>query len=99
MMEKDPVFVLVAPLDWGLGHVTRCIPIIKELIRKDVRVMVAANSSQNSLLKDEFPQIEFIEIPGYEIRYKRGILLKWALLFRIPSILKQITKENTRSEE
>ena len=95
MMEKDPIFVLVAPLDWGLGHVTRCIPIIKELIRRNVRVMVAANPSQKSLLKCEFPQIEFVEIPGYEVRYKSGILLKWALLFRIPSILKQIKKENT----
>jgi len=93
-MKNDPIFVLVAPLDWGLGHTTRCIPIISELVLQGIRVMVAANSAQKSLLKSEFPHIDFIEIPGYGIRYKSGFFLKWALLFRIPAILKQIRKEN-----
>jgi len=93
-MEKDPISVLIAPLDWGLGHATRCIPIINELIRRGVRVIIAANPGQNALLKSEFPQVEFIEIQGYNIRYKRGFLLKWSLLFRLPSILNQIKKEH-----
>jgi UDP:flavonoid glycosyltransferase YjiC (YdhE family) len=94
MTQNGPISLLVAPLDWGLGHTTRCIPIISELIRQGARVIVAANPAQNALLKSEFPQIEFIEIPGYNISYKGGILLKWGLLFRLPSILKQIKKEN-----
>jgi uncharacterized protein (TIGR00661 family) len=99
MMENGHISVLVAPLDWGLGHATRCIPIINELILQGARVIVAANPAQNTLLKSEFPQIEFVEIPGYHIRYKSGIFLKWNLLFRIPSILKQIKKENTWLDE
>ncbi len=93
-MQNSPLSVLVAPLDWGLGHATRCIPIINELIQQGARVVVAANQGQNTLLKSEFPQIEFIETPGYNIRYKVGILLKWGLLFRLPSLLKQIKREN-----
>ena len=93
-MENGPLSVLVAPLDWGLGHATRCIPIISELIQQGTRVIVAASPAQNALLKSEFPAIEFIEIPSYKIRYKRGILLKWNLLFQIPSLLKEIKKEN-----
>jgi len=94
MMEKGPISVLVAPLDWGLGHATRCIPILKELILQGVRVVVAVNPMQKALLKSEFSHLEFVEPPGYNIRYQRGILLKWALLFRIPSVLKQIKREN-----
>jgi predicted glycosyltransferase len=94
MRQKRPVSVLVAPLDWGLGHATRCIPIIKELIRQDARVIIAANTSQTMLLQKEFPQIEFLEIPGYRVSYKGGIFLKLGLLFRIPAILKQIKREN-----
>ncbi len=93
-MPNSPPSVLVAPLDWGLGHATRCIPIINELIQQRARVVVAANSAQKTLLKSEFPQIEFIETQGYNIRYKRGVLLKWGLLFRLPFILRQIKKEN-----
>jgi UDP:flavonoid glycosyltransferase YjiC (YdhE family) len=94
MTEKGPISVLVAPLDWGLGHATRCIPIINELIKLGARVIIAANPAQNDLLISEFPKLEFIEIPGYNIRYKGGILLKWNLLFQIPSLLKQIKREN-----
>ncbi len=94
MQQKGPVSVLVAPLNWGLGHATRCIPIIRELISQGARVTIAASGSQKALLETEFPLLEFLEIPGYEIRYTSGILLKWGLLFRIPAILKQIQREN-----
>ncbi len=91
--------MLVAPLDWGLGHATRCIPIIKELIRQEARVIIAASGAQKDLLKCEFPLLEHIEIPGYEIHYKRGFLLKWFLIIRVPNILKKIKKEHKWLEE
>jgi UDP:flavonoid glycosyltransferase YjiC (YdhE family) len=94
MKSKDPVSVLVAPLDWGLGHATRCIPIIKELMGLGARVTIAASGSQKELLLGEFPSLEFVEIPGYNIRYKNGVLLKWAILFRAPWFLRQIRREN-----
>lgn len=99
MMANSPISVLVAPLDWGLGHATRCIPVINEIIQQGARVVVAANPAQNALLKSEFPGTEFVELPGYNIRYKGSHLLKWNLLFRIPSILKQIKKENKWLDE
>jgi predicted glycosyltransferase len=94
MIPQEPVSVLVAPLDWGLGHATRCIPIIKELLGLRARVIIAASGNQKALLIQEFPMLEFIEIPGYKIRYKDGILLKWAILFRMPWFLRQIRREN-----
>jgi predicted glycosyltransferase len=94
MIPKEPVSVLVAPLDWGLGHATRCIPIIKELMGLGARVIIAASGIQKALLIGEFPMLEFIEIPGYDIRYKNGVLLKWAILSRVPWFLKQIRREN-----
>jgi hypothetical protein len=99
MQQKRPVSVLIAPLDWGLGHATRCIPIIHELIRQGARVKIAASSGQKNMLEKEFPQLEFLEIPGYKIRYKRGIFLKWGLIFRIPGLLRQIKRENKWLEE
>ena len=52
--------VLVAPLDWGLGHATRCIPIIKELIEKGHIVFIGASGQVKELLKMEFPDLEII---------------------------------------
>ena len=94
MHHKAPFFVLISPLDWGLGHATRCIPIIKEFIQQGAQVIIATSGSQKTLLKMEFPLLEYVEIPGYEISYKPGFLLKWALIFRIPDMLKQIKREH-----
>ncbi|HEY4154614.1 MAG TPA: glycosyltransferase [Puia sp.] len=96
MPSQSAVQVLVSPLDWGLGHATRCIPIIHALKNRGVTVLIAASGPQMALLKGEFPALEFLEIPGYGIRYsgKKGGLIR-GLLFRIPAILGSIRRENT----
>jgi hypothetical protein len=99
MHQKGPVSVLVAPLDWGLGHATRCVPIIRALIQQGIEVVVAASGAQKTLLKEEFPGLEYLDIPGYGINYRPGVFLKWAILWRIPAILKQIQRENKWLDE
>jgi UDP-N-acetylglucosamine transferase subunit ALG13 len=94
MQQKRQLSVLIAPLDWGLGHATRCIPIIKELIKQGARVIIASSGPQKVLLSTEFPGLELLDLPGYAISYKKGIFLKWGLVFQAPSILKQIKREN-----
>ncbi|MEL6987299.1 MAG: glycosyltransferase, partial [Bacteroidota bacterium] len=32
--------ILIAPLNWGLGHATRCIPIIKYLLSLDYKIIL-----------------------------------------------------------
>ena len=86
--------ILVAPLDWGLGHATRCIPIIKELLNQKCEVWVAAAGAQKTLLKEEFPFLLFVELPGYGIKYgKNRALTICRLLFSIPKILICIKRE------
>lgn len=64
--------VLVAPLDWGLGHATRCIPLIHALTNAGYRVIIATDGPQEKLLSKEFPQHFFLKLPGYQIRYSRS---------------------------
>jgi uncharacterized protein (TIGR00661 family) len=95
MALPPPVQVLIAPLDWGLGHATRCIPVIKAFTDQGATVIVAAGGAQKALLETEFPDLEFLEIGGYGIRYSaspRGLI--WGLIIRIPAILKNIRREN-----
>ena len=67
---KKPI-VLVAPLDWGLGHATRCIPIISELLSNGCEVLIGAEGAGLILLQNEFPQLHFIPLRGYRVRYSR----------------------------
>ena len=86
--------ILIAPLNWGLGHATRCIPIIRALIRHDFEPIIASDGRALHLLKKEFPEINFIELPSYHIRYaKKGKHLKFKLLKNSPKTLKAINEE------
>jgi uncharacterized protein (TIGR00661 family) len=94
MLNSKGLKILVAPLDWGLGHATRCIPIIKELINRGHEVVLATSGKQKILLQEEFPTLQFIDLRGYMVRYgsqKRLSLLK--ILIQIPKILIQIKRE------
>jgi len=87
--------ILLAPLDWGLGHATRCIPIIKELLTQDFEVCVAAAGDQKMLLQREFPMLSYIELPGYHIKYdKNRAFTILRLIGSIPKILIRIKEEN-----
>ena len=86
--------ILLAPLDWGLGHATRCIPIIKELLKQKCEVWVAASGAQKALLREEFPFLSFVELPGYNVKYGKNrafTLLK--IVGAIPKILIRIKRE------
>ena len=86
--------VLVAPLDWGLGHATRCIPIIKELLNQKCEVIVAAVGAQKAILQAELPSLTFMELPGYEVSYdKNRALTILRLVGAIPKILIRIKRE------
>lgn len=87
--------ILIAPLNWGLGHVTRCIPIIKELESYDCELILAGGEDAFLLLKKEFPSIVILRLFGYKIRYGRSE--KWlipALILQLPKLAISVCKEN-----
>ncbi|MFN4286862.1 MAG: glycosyltransferase [Lacibacter sp.] len=85
--------VLIAPLDWGLGHATRCIPLIRYLLQRGVAVELAADGAVAALLQQEFPQLPLHRLPGYGIRYGRNGVL-WPLLRQLPRIFRRIRYEH-----
>jgi len=73
-----PFKVLVAPLDWGLGHATRCVPLIQTLKQAQCHVYVAGNPTSLKLLQQEIAGVEYLPLAGYNIQYasKRNLALK-----------------------
>ena len=84
--------VLIAPLDWGLGHATRCIPLIKELLQQNFNVLLAAEKAGAALLQQEFPLLTILPLKGYNVTYsktKAFFLIKiFSQLFNILSAIK-----------
>ncbi len=93
---ENPPRILVAPLDWGLGHATRCIPVIRQLQQAGAEVWLAGEGAQKMLLRNEFPELPFLDLPGYRIKYsKSGSLLPLSMLFQLPRLLRQIRREHS----
>jgi uncharacterized protein (TIGR00661 family) len=87
--------VLVAPLDWGLGHATRCIVIIRELIAAGCEVFIATDGNQKKLLEAEFPQAIFLPLKGYNVVYgTTKFSLAFRIFFQVPKIIKAIENEH-----
>ena len=90
---KEKKRILICPLDWGLGHATRCIQIIDELLLQNHTVIIAASGPPLALLKQEFPNLDFVEFEGYSIRYGKHFLTL-RLLLQIPKIVFGIISEH-----
>lgn len=86
--------ILIAPLDWGLGHATRIMPLIDLLLKKQQRVIIAGNGDSFFLLKEQYPNLTFYELPGYNISYPSGKNASVQTLLQTPKVLKTIQQEN-----
>jgi uncharacterized protein (TIGR00661 family) len=88
--------ILITPLDWGLGHATRCIPIIQEFLKRKCTVLIGGSGDSMRLLKSEFPELEYFELPGYRPVYPShgSMVIKMAL--QVPRFMKVIKEEHKR---
>jgi len=79
--------VLVAPLNWGLGHATRIVPIVEVLLKYNSKVILAADKRPYEFLKQRFPDIEIIRFPGFEPEYTSNASMALKMVFSFPSML------------
>lgn len=87
--------ILIAPLDWGLGHATRCIPIAQELLRRNFEIMFAGSGDSLELLKKEFPGATTFQLPGYTPTYPtRGMMMPLTMAKQLPKFVNTIMKEH-----
>lgn len=94
MPDKKKPNILVAPLNWGLGHATRCIPIIRGLEDTGYTPIIASDGVALDLLKKEFPHLRALELPSYKIEYpKDGKDFKWKMLKGLPRMLEAVSDE------
>lgn len=85
--------ILFGVLDWGMGHITRSIPIIKELLDKGVEVFPAASGRGAHVLKSHFPNLEILNLPPYSVNYFKNPL--WlGLVQQLPKINRVIREEH-----
>jgi uncharacterized protein (TIGR00661 family) len=91
--------VLVAVLNWGLGHATRSIPIIRQLLNRNIEVTIGSDGVALHLLKQEFPNLRFVELPAYAVTYPANGSLLFNMIIQLPRLQKVIQQEHTQIQE
>jgi predicted glycosyltransferase len=95
---KHPKF-LVCPLDWGLGHATRIIPLVHKLVELNCEVVLAVSGESGELLKEEFPGLSTVHLPSFTIRYSRRNSQVLSILIQIPRFLMYSFYEHRQLKE
>ncbi|MEO1435581.1 MAG: glycosyltransferase [Bacteroidota bacterium] len=96
MNDQGPV--LIAPLNWGLGHATRCIPLIRSLRDLGQEVHIASDGSALDLLSAEFPDLPTYALPAYDVRYHRDNMIQ-AMAGQLPKIARAIRQEHRVTQQ
>ncbi len=93
-MEEEISNILIAPLDWGLGHATRCVPLIHKLQQKNFNIILAADGRSWDFFREEFPDLMLVRLPSQKITYpvKGSFMLK--MLGTLPALYRNIAKEH-----
>ncbi len=89
--------ILIAPLNWGLGHASRCIPIIKKLSLNN-KILIGSDGDALLLLQSEFPSISTVTYPSYRMNYESNSFLL-GMIKQSPKIALNVSKELALTEE
>ena len=80
--------ILVAPLNWGLGHATRCIDLVNRLLARGDEVVLGGDGISLRRLRMAFPSLRVVELAPLELRYSNGRRQTWAMLRALPQIVR-----------
>ena len=80
--------ILVAPLNWGLGHASRCVPLVQRLLDEGHEVILGGDGESLTLLRKHFPKLRYTYLAPLNLRYSKGQRQVWAMIKAMPRLLK-----------
>ena len=91
--------ILIAPLNWGLGHATRCIPLIRQYLQEGADVVLGGTGESLQLLRKHFPDLAAVELAPLHLRYSKGRSQVGAMLCAAPQIMRFARKNRKLVDE
>ncbi len=86
--------ILVAPLNWGLGHASRCVPLVHRFLAEGHEVILGGDGESLTLLRKHFPKLRYVYLAPLNLRYSRGKRQVWAMLRAIPQLIGWAIKDH-----
>jgi len=78
--------ILVAPLNWGLGHASRCIPLVQHFLDEGHEVILGGDGESLTLLRKHFPKLRYVYLAPLNLHYSKGQRQVWAMLKALPQL-------------
>lgn len=97
-MSQSPKKILVAVLDWGLGHATRSLVLIQALRQRGCTVAVASSGNALLLLRKELPEAQAFELPAYNPVYPQNSAMVFKMGSQLPHFIRVINNEQKEIE-
>lgn len=79
--------ILVAPMNWGLGHASRCVPLVQRLLDEGNEVILGGDGESLSLLRKHFPKLRYTYLAPLNLRYSAGRRQVWAMMKALPKLI------------
>ena len=86
--------ILVAPLNWGLGHASRCVPLVSQFLSEGHEVILGGDGDSLTLLRRQFPKLRYVYLAPLNLRYSAGRRQVWAMIKALPKIIAWALKDH-----
>jgi len=87
--------LLIAPLNWGLGHASRCIPLVQRFLDEGHEVILGGDGDSLTLLRKHFPKLRYVHLAPLNLRYSAGSRQVWAMMRALPQLIAWAIKDHT----
>ncbi len=91
--------IVISVLNWGFGHVSRSIGLIRQLKGQGNEVIFVGDEQQSEIIKQYFTEIQLIDHDGYSFNFRGKGRFAVDLFLSLPRLVKQFSKEKRRVEE
>jgi predicted glycosyltransferase len=93
-LKTRPLTILVSPLDWGLGHASRMIPLISRFIQDGHNIILAGSGRSAEILRNTFPDLRFVSLPCHTVHMGSGKYSYIQLVLQVPALVFSVLREH-----
>ena len=86
--------ILVAPLNWGLGHASRCVPLVHRFLDDGHEVILGGDGESLVLLRRHFPKLRYVYLAPLQLKYGKGKRQVWAVVKMLPKLVVWTMKDH-----
>ena len=85
--------ILIASLNWGMGHVARCVPLISKLINQNNDIWIACSKEQKSVFVNYFSDANYLNLDGFPFKFSGKGYFTLDILLKFPHLYIKLYKE------